>query len=178
MRDMYNIALLFRDEDARAFTAYSEEVNRGFESDFLLGKTSLPHITIIQIESEQEDVVSLWNVLEREWREGIAIQLAGLTLLPSREGHVWIEIAVLKSLALSTIQQRVLRAVGDRGEVRSGVEDAYRPHITIARALRTRCFNALRLDEDVLRRKGVVGRVGIGVSGANFQFERTLRLGG
>jgi 2'-5' RNA ligase len=97
----------------------------------------------------------------------VPLSLAGLTFLPSKEGHLWIEIAVLKNKNLQELQHAVVLLVGD-SRIHSGTSDSFRPHITLARALNIRCLEGIRVDENVVRRKNVAGQISLGLSGENY----------
>lgn len=173
MTHTINFGLLFDEEHNRVFTEYSRSMTSDLKTDFTLGDKSLPHLTVLQYESEERDLMPMWDQLSVLLTKPLLLDLAGLTLLPSKDGHVWVEISVLKKENLALLQARALSIIGDR-KVHSGVRDSYRPHITIARVLDCCKFPPVYLDDLVIRRRNVVGRLSLGLSGPNYQYERIL----
>ena len=166
-----NLALTFPQLHAEAFLNFSQYLNSTMTSDFVLSEDSIPHLTILQFDAHPQELP--WSALAKLLKCPLPLSLAGLLFLPSKEGHLWIEISVLKSAALSELQREATSIVGDR-RIHSGVGDHFRPHITVARATNTRTIPAMKIDDEVVRRKDVVGNLTLGISGSNFQFERKI----
>jgi 2'-5' RNA ligase len=173
MKRIYNFGLLFEHDHNDAFINYSEDLNRALPSDFRLGDKSLPHLTVLQFEAERDTLRSLWDNIRLIGDSPLPLSLAGLTFLPSKEGPLWVEIAVLKSTRLQELQDIVVSRVGG-AKIHSGTNDSFRPHITLARALNTRLIERIRIDENVVRRKNVVGQISLGLSGENYQYNEVL----
>jgi len=173
MKRIYNFGLLFEHDHNDAFTNYSADLNKILSSDFQLGDRSLPHLTVLQFEAERETLPSLWDNIKSIGGSPVPLGLAGLTFLPSKEGHLWIEIAVLKSKRLQELQDVVVSRVAG-AKIHSGTNDSFRPHITLARALNTRNLQGIVINESVVRRKDVVGQISLGLSGENYQYEEVM----
>ena len=120
---MYNYSVRFKDEFSDEVRKYAEELGISHKFDSIP-----PHMTIARSE-EQIDIPS----------EDIEVELSGLTLLPSKDGGVWVEISVLKSRELIRLHEQVSpRTV-----------DTFRPHITLGKPesiehVRTLPYNLLR----------------------------------
>src|SRR5690242_826686 len=124
MTRIYNFGLLFDYDDNDAFINYSKDLNRTLPSDFRLGDRSLPHLTVLQFEAEQYMLPSLWDNIRSIGDSPLPLSLAGLTFLPSKEGHLWIEIAVLKSERLQELQDIVVSCVAG-AKIHSGTNDSF-----------------------------------------------------
>lgn len=173
MKRIYNFGLLFEHDHNNAFVNYSEDLNKSLPSDFRLGFKSLPHLTVLQFEAERDSLIGLWENIKSIGGSPVPLSLSGLTFLPSKEGHLWIEIAVLKSKRLQELQDLVVSHVGNV-KIHSGTNDSFRPHITLARALNTRHLQGVVINESVVRRKDVVGQISLGLSGENYQYEEVV----
>lgn len=174
MRRIVNYALLLETAHSAAFVGYSHLITATNESDFRLGEESLAHLTIVQFEVSDQDVASVGGRLCELAREPIALELMGLTFLPTKDGHMWVEVQVLKSDRLAVLQREALTIIGN-ATIHSGVADAYRPHITVARLLNRQQLPSIAVEYEVARRKGVRGRAALGVCGPQFQFVKTIQ---
>jgi 2'-5' RNA ligase len=167
MSTLLNAALVFDDEPSRKFERYSALLAQHLTFDVVLGPRNLPHLTILQFEGEGE--ASDWRRLSSLMPEPLAISLAGLTFVPAKEGHVWVEIQVLKSAALDACQRALLEAVGAR-PTHNGLGDAFRPHITLGRVASSPTIVSLPLEDQVVRMKNVRGSLSVGRAGSNYEF--------
>lgn len=158
----YNIALLLDDGTAKEIIEYYSSVREGFNVEYGLDVSSRPHITVLKVESDEEIDISGISF------EG-GVTLSGVTLLPSRQNGLWVEIAVLKSKALAELQENLLELVGGC-EIKSGTGDRFRPHITLCRTKDTNC-SIEKLGPDLLRRKDVPVRLALRKSEGIFEIQ-------
>lgn len=173
MNRVFNFALCFEAAVQESFIRYSEHVVGSGMADFTLGSGSLPHLTLLQFELDSDDTAYIAQQIRRLAKEPIQLQLMGLTLLPTKDGHLWIEVSVLKSDVLLSLQRAALGVVGD-ATVHSGVGDAYRPHITVARLLKQEVAPRVSVAYDIVRRSNVIGHAVVGMSGPQYQLVRIL----
>lgn len=175
MGTIFNFGLLFEEDHNLTFIKYSQLVNNKInnKSDFCLSDNSLPHLTILQFEADTSILNEFWNAINQFDLKLVKLELAGLTFLPSKDGHIWLEISVLKSNELIRLQEAACSLVGN-SKIHSGTGNSYRPHITIARALDRQEMPPLMIDNNVVRRKGVIGSVSVGISGPNYQYVNSL----
>lgn len=171
MPSLLNAALLFDEGQAAAFVDYSARLCRDRDCDVVLGAGNLPHLTLLQFEAEGD--LEQWRDLGRLATSPLPLALAGLTFVPSRDGHVWLEIQVLKSRVLEACQQRLVAAVGER-PIHNGTGDAFRPHITLGRVRSTRTIGSFQLEDAVVGMKDVRGRLAVGRAGDNYAFLEEL----
>jgi len=142
---MINAALTFD-------TKTNKEILNYFKKLDIIGLTekSIPHITVLKFEGTQPNI-------ERE----LEVEFAGLTILPSRKKGYWIEISVLKSEELLSLQEDLLATVG---KTFSGVQDRFRPHVTLGKvdSFQSSCF------EKILRKK-VRAKLTYGIPDGDFE---------
>ncbi|MBI5275983.1 MAG: hypothetical protein HY854_05930 [Burkholderiales bacterium] len=169
MGKLINAALLFEELPTRAFIAYAQELATSNACDVTLGPNNRPHSTIVQFEVGEGENLRDWAAVAQELEDPIPLSLVGLTVVPSKEGHLWVEIAILKSEALIRCQNGLLEKIGRRA-VHNGVRDAFRPHITLTRILNSRRINDLTIDDTVVRMKNISGRLTLGLAGPNYEY--------
>lgn len=174
MPTIYNFALCFAQPVHAVLVRYSESVAAAGVADFALGANSIPHLTIVQFEAERDAIEYVVPRLCALVREPVPLQLMGLTFLPTRDGHLWIEINVLKSETLVWLQRAAIELLGD-ATIHSGIGNAYRPHVTVARLLEQKTVPPIRIAYEIVRHTDVVGHAAVGVSGPQYQLERLLR---
>lgn len=91
---------------------------------------AIPHITVVQWQAES--YVALQPRVSRFMSVGIEhLEMAGLRLLPSSRGGVWIDVPILLTDDLRKLQSRVLRGTKDVATPSYGTGDRYRPHLTV-----------------------------------------------
>ena len=168
-----NYGLLFEEEHNAAFTNVSETLSGLYETDFHLSHSSLPHVTVLQFEADDAYVPFLWERLQAIAPSEISLDLAGLTFLPAKDGSMWIEISVLKGERIASAQEQAL-AVAGGARIINGVGDQYRPHITLVHTVCDDKLQPIRVENEVVRRKNVVGKPALGISGENYQFTKIL----
>lgn len=126
-----SFVLRLEPQDDEDFIALSEGLGCSLESKVLLGKRSLPHITVLQLEADQSDAGILWSSIAKVVADyTAAIDCAGLCLLPAPDdSETWLEVSVLKSVSLAQLQSDILRAEAVKGrEVFNGTGDSFRKH--------------------------------------------------
>ena len=116
-----SIDVVFDDQTSQAIRDLSIQMGLAF-GEFI------PHATLINLPSKP--FAHLAEVAAQLPRQ-MDIQLAGVAAVPDfNDGVFWIEISVLKTLALARVRQQLLEAL--QGIASPGLSvDAWRPHITI-----------------------------------------------
>lgn len=146
------------------------------ESRFVLGEASVPHATVVQFETTSEPEKIIRTLEPMRVRRGIELTAAGLALLPTPEGDVWQEVAILKKRMLADLQAEILRILG--GEIKAvinGVDDMYRPHFTVGLTKMQAAGYALsELPHEVLRAADISCTLHVGLTGDSYQVTRLL----
>ena len=127
----YNLGLSFNETTSQKLTQYGVEVCSAGNSSYLLGERSLPHVSILQFDSEIEpnEIKNVFSSLSRK----CALDLGGLTYLPSPGLHkdVWVEITIFRSAELAELQNGAIAALPNAKPL-NGTGRMFRPHITVA----------------------------------------------
>lgn len=164
----FNIALTFEKEVSDSIINYAKVLCKDLDSDVLLGTNSNPHMTIGQFSVEDSIAIQVWRKYRSKVKELPKINLAGITVLPSRSGGAWIEISVLKSEALLKLQDELIRTLKPFGVLSNDTGDNYRPHITVAHTTIGSEFKEFPFEYKILRLSSVTTSLGIGL-GTNFE---------
>lgn len=116
-----SIDVVFSEQTSQAIRDLSIQMGLAF-GEFI------PHATLINLPSKP--FAHLAEVAAQLPRQ-MDIQLAGVAAVPDfNDGVFWIEISVLKTLALARVRQQLLEAL--QGVASPGLSvDTWRPHVTI-----------------------------------------------
>lgn len=164
----FNIALTFDKDISQGIIDYSRELYKILDSDVILGENSTPHMTIGQFSVDDATASKVWGNYKSMAKELPKINLAGLTILPSRSAGAWIEISVLKSKELLKLQEDLINILLPFGTLTNDTGDNYRPHITVAHTITGTEFMKFPFEYKTLRLKSVATELGIGL-GTNFE---------
>lgn len=178
MSTVYNVCLVPIGDLADRLTAYSQDLATKNASLFVLGPSSVPHATVLQFSSNAEEAQVLKTFHQLSCEKQISVNLSGLVLLPTEDGELWCEVAILKSSALQALQLAVIENMRSiMSDIKNAVEDKFRPHFTVA-------FNSMsgadtlwrqpHLPTSLLRASSEVCELRIGRSGDNFQVNYLL----
>jgi len=163
----FNIALVFEQEVSSQIIEYAEQLYKDVPSQFSLGRSSIPHMTIIQFTAEESVKNLLWKECNKLRINTPNLILSGLTVLPSSSGGAWIEISVLKSNELLNMQHSVASLLPTSIKPDNDVGDKYRPHITVAHLTESRATVNIPLKYSPLRLSDIESKLALGV-GINF----------
>ena len=173
MSIIYNVCLVPIGDFAERIALYSQNLSTKNHSRFVLGKFSVPHATVLQFSSNEteEQVLKAFRQLRCEKR--ISVNVAGLALLPTDDGDLWCELAILKSSALQSLQLSVMDGLRSMvSEVKNAVQDNFRPHFTVALNFTPTTetqWSQPFLFFFLLRASNEICELRIGRSGENFQ---------
>ena len=170
----FNIALTMDEETTQSIVSYAKVLYETLDTDVVLGKNSTPHLTIGQFSVDDESAKRVWERYKTNVTELPQINLAGITILPSRSiAGAWIEISVLKSQELSRLQEDLIRILHPFGVLTNDTGDDYRPHITVAHTTSNTEFAKFPYKYNILRLQSVKTALGIGLGTyfENFTFK-------
>ncbi|MCK5459999.1 2'-5' RNA ligase family protein [Candidatus Parcubacteria bacterium] len=164
----YNIALIFDKKIDKKIIDLYFEIKLGLDIIFDLNKLSIPHITVIKFESRAElNKKELANITKNIKSEYF-VDFSGITILPSKNKGSWIEISILKNQELINLQNKLKKKL-KQFKLISGIDDRFRPHITLAKTRNNKIkFN--KLDYSILRKKQVSAKLAIGKADETFEF--------
>jgi hypothetical protein len=179
MSEIYNVCLVPDSEFSNAVTLYSQYLSRMNHSRFVLGSSSVPHATILQFSSSRAETQILEAFMKFGFAKRISVNIAGLAFLPADNGDLWCELAILKSSELQSLQHLAIDGLKSvLEEIKSSIEDNYRPHFTVA-------LNSMldigtnwvqpNLPVSLLRASNVPCELRIGRSGVNYQVTSIIR---
>ena len=161
---IYNVALVFEKGVGEEIYGFYEKFKGEMDFEFGLKKDSVAHASVVKFESEEE-VDGLLDGLGGEWE----VDFSGISFLPSHSGEgCWVEISILKSGRLAEIQEKLVERLAGC-EIKSGVGDRFRPHVTFGK-MRDCSVRVSDLDYFVLRKKGVRARLVVGAADEDFEF--------
>lgn len=163
-------SLLFGRKHAEVLMEASSRLAERFHCDYRLGPDSFPHMTILQIETD-EAPGDVWDRLGSISRGPVRVPLVGVRLWRDCENGVWIELEVKRTPEIQALHEKAQIAVsGTKILNASGRE--YRPHITLARV--PRADRLLEVPVAALWGREIDGSPSIGILGPRFQFRRPL----
>ena len=131
----YNIALLSTGHP-EAYTAAARACFSDYAVGYLLGPSSLPHVTVCQFMAEPETLPILIERLGIYKEKNPPLELTGLRFSDKRgDPTLWgVSLSVARTSGLMTLQRFVVSLLDDYGlKPLNGIEDLYTPHLTLAR---------------------------------------------
>jgi 2'-5' RNA ligase len=132
MLDMRAVILMPPPPLFQALIAFSQALNASGESSIRLSDTYVPHLTIVQTDAPLDFLRHITQGIQNCWSDEDVVTLAGFCFVPE-ETRVWLEVPTLKSRRLTTLRNRSVEELELNGfHVLSGVDDSYRPHLTVA----------------------------------------------
>lgn len=165
----YNIAIVFKEEINQSIYDTYNKIKDNLDIAFGLQNNSTPHSTIIKFESKNELTSKEIKTILTDI-DDITVGFSGLTLLPSHSGGYWVEISVLKSNQIIDLQNILIQRL-KKVKILSGIEDRFRPHITLAK-VKGGTINLDDLSYLLLRKKSVKAEVVIGRADSIFEFQK------
>ena len=105
---IYSISLIFEKETNNQIYNLCGKINSNLNLEFEMKETSVPHLTIIKFESKTKLTTAQLKSLIPTINYNIPIDLAGITVLPSKSNGHWIELSILKNHQLIQIQNEIL----------------------------------------------------------------------
>lgn len=166
---IYNIALIFDKKTNKQIYQFYAKFKNKLNLCFGLKKDSIPHITIVKFGSKFElSKLELKNLLKKI--NNLKIDFSGVTFLPTSPKGCWIEISILKNQQLINIQKNLIKKL-DKYEIKSGIEDRFRPHVTLAKTNDYK-IKLKDLDYSILRKKQVNAKTVIGLADSSFEFHK------
>lgn len=165
---IYNVALIFNKKINKEIINFYFGIKSDLNVIFDLNQLSIPHITIIKFESQiklsKKELINITKNIKSEY----FVDFSGITILPSKNKGCWMEISVLKSHELINFQNELKKKLKKFKSI-SGIDDKFRPHITLAKTQNDKIkFN--KLDYSILRKKQVSAKLAIGKAGETFEF--------
>lgn len=171
-RVVFNFGFLIEEAISQKIVHLSEQLCHGQNPVYTLGRHSLPHVTVLQFEEEFSKAPELWTRLQDISEGPHSIDFRGLVLDRWRNWdvvwlkvirHDWLVALQAKAVTLLT-EYSFVNATGDRFE----------PHVTLAGWESKGTMDGIDIPADLINRSSVGVRLGLGVSGQNFQYEREL----
>ncbi|MCF7853124.1 MAG: 2'-5' RNA ligase family protein [Simkaniaceae bacterium] len=146
---------------------------------YLLSEESLPHITVCQFDSkDEEEALSLWNQLEKYALQPCPIRLTGVSFVKGvgeHQGVYWAELSVARSSELMKIHRVAVELFQSNGyELINDIHDLYRPHLTLARIHKPKQF--LSWPDETLSNEHGPFVLALGLGDQNGQFKKMLAV--
>lgn len=134
----YNIALLSTGHP-KAYTEAARAFFLDYAVGYLLGPSSLPHVTICQFMAKPSSLPMLMDRLAAYHEKSPLLELTGLRFSDKR-GHptLWgVSLSVARTPGLMALHRFVVSLLGEYGLTPlNAIEDLYTPHLTLARVNR------------------------------------------
>jgi len=166
--NVYNIGLQIEDSTGGDLEKYSAELDRLYSSRFVLGRDSIPHVTLVQAQTEMEPQ-KFWEMFAARGKQAVKLTMAGICVLPTEGEDIWLEVPVLRSQNLEMLHKQAVDLAEQVGaRILSGVGDAYRPHVTVGLINRTSLQQIFSTPVNPLRTDGVKCVPYLALSGPNY----------
>jgi 2'-5' RNA ligase len=124
MKNKYNLALLptLRSDELITFSAKFANI----ADQYLLGKNSLPHITLHQFEIEENKIASIWEKISTVWKdEYINIELSKFSYITFDKKTYWISLLPKNTEILHKMHIFIANTI------RLPLKENYDPHLTL-----------------------------------------------
>lgn len=154
----------------------SRLVTTRFHSQIVLGERMLPHLTILHWYGADLDVL-------RSQLAGIAdysvgnLTFSGITVEPVANGEKWISIPVFGTEKLRELQRKAIEATAGNGRITSGINDQFKPHITLAHTFDEE-ISFSQWDAELLRLSSDSWKPCLGVSGEYYVLDSVVSWNG
>jgi len=156
-----NFALIFDKEVSDSLIKTSQKIANSNNSNYILSKQSIPHISVAQVDVKEDKVNELLD-FNKDFK--CIVKTCGLNIRQTDKNKTWLEISVLKNKKLKNLQSDVLEVIGNK-KVINGVGDNYRPHITLG-LLQNNTFN-LDFQNELFVDKEITSYLKVGYVGEN-----------
>lgn len=171
-RVVFNFGFLIEEDISQKIVHLSEELCRGQNPVYMLGRNSLPHVTVLQFEDELSKAPELWARLQPISAGPHLIDFRGLVLDRWRNWDVvWLK--VIRHEWLVALQAKAVPLLPEYSFV-NATGARFEPHITLGGWDSKSTMDGIAIPADLINRASVGVRLGLGVSGPNFQYEREL----
>jgi 2'-5' RNA ligase len=167
--NVYNLALVFEEDVDKRLRVLTRAIEAASGAKYDSGR---PHITLAQFEAHPEGAQQIWRHLRSVIPAPIAVDFAGITFLPSKDGGQWVEVSVTRTHALTEAQDAVTRAF-PKIRLLNQAGEGYRPHVTLSKTATARGL-PVAFDYELLRQKGVRSYPAFDVAGGDFKAFTTL----
>ena len=141
----YSLCLVFDENFKEKLFAYVRELCKDFDTTWVLDETSDPKVTVLKFKSDKD-----FDDFSGEMK----ITLAGLNLLPSKDGGTWIEVRVLENKEMLDLHEKFGNV-----EILNEIGKDFRPHITLCKLKGQKNINIFELNYDLLRKKDLKVKV-------------------
>jgi 2'-5' RNA ligase len=124
MKKKYNLALtpISKDEE---FINLSQEFS-GIADKYLLGKNSMPHITLYQFEIEEEEIEHVWEKVSKEWEEKpINLQLSQFSCISFDNTIFWVSLLPNSTDILHEMHGKIATLLN------LPIKKSFDPHLTL-----------------------------------------------
>jgi len=170
---IYNIGFLFKDEKFNSYLKkLSQKYGENIDSKYILGINSLPHITVLQVEGEKENILKTLKS-EKLLNYRFTLSLSNFHCIKSADNSVWYELQINPTKELIDFQQRIYFALG-KPNIKNKIGENYRPHITLGFIEKDSPKLTYLLQEN-LEYSSIEGFLSLGISGPEFQFEEEIQ---
>lgn len=169
----YNLALIPEKSVVDGLEAYSQKLAENNPSDYVLGISSIPHVSIIQFSFEKNNLSSLWSDIQN-----FKLEIPSLTLhqIYHNEGssYIWHGISIKKSSELIKVHKQLLK-IKTITDVKNSFGKNYFPHFTLG-AVPKEDFSIKNYDMnfDLIKLENISCKLCIGRSGPQYQLEEIL----
>ena len=124
MKKKYNLALtpVSRDEE---FINLSQKFLT-IADKYLLGKNSLPHITLYQFEIEEEEIEHVWEKVNKEWEEKpIDVELSKFSCITFDNTIFWVSLLPSNTDILHEMHSEIATLIN------LPIKKSFDPHLTL-----------------------------------------------
>lgn len=173
MDKIYNIGFLFKDDSFNGFVKELSQIyGKKFNSNYILGVNSFPHITLLQVVGDKSEI---YNILKENNFLNIKINFSlSCFYCNISEKETCYEIRVELSKELIELQDKIYNALG-KPEIKNKLGNRFNPHITLG-CIKPESGIKLILEENISF-NSIDGYLSFGVSGENYQFEKEIVKG-
>ncbi len=174
MSDLYNIALIPTDETIiQELEQYSQELAKKNHGPYILGVNSIPHVTIGILNSTDNTIFELWQIIKSSNISNLHLALRGLYFQYWGDS-IWHGLQVNKIKELKTLQANMLKIDLVEG-FKNLTGSEYFPHFTLGATPKdTFSLKDYRLDYKLIKLENIECKLCIGKTGPQYQLEEIL----
>jgi 2'-5' RNA ligase len=137
MNQHYNIALVPSDLNFANYVIELAQSNFAkYEDGYLLSNNTLPHITLCQFKSSQQNLGLIWDLAQKELNKGYYIRFDGFYLNVEQtksQDYIWAGLSVKRDPNIINLQKKIYTILSNCNCEILTSSTQYFPHLTFSR---------------------------------------------
>jgi len=170
----FNLALISDDESlVRTCIEVAQTNLAQSASEYLLGDSALPHVTLCQFQTTSEKLSVIWSAVCKMHLDRILVRFNHI-YISAHKGKHWVGLSVEGNDELSKLQQTIFETLGELGIAGTTLPQTYFPHLTWAQCDKTKTINISVIPSAEFWQKEYSFRLSLGRSDPNGVYHEVL----